>query len=877
MRACAGLRTIREDVSVNPSDRTVVALALSLLMVAGPSCGSVRSSTPTYQKELQRGLYQMQKKDYESAVASFTQVLRDNPDVYDAYLNRASARMEINDLDGALSDFNQAVKINPNVVESFIKRGDLEVKLGSLDAAIADYTQAIRLSPKNTSAYQKRAAAYKLSGQFVNASNDYSSVIKFAPGSIEAWQERADCRRLAGNLDGAVDDYAYLLKKYKPKVAHLNYKLGEVLLVKGDGEKAREKFEEAIAHHSKNLNRTRKNGADYLNRGLAYSRIGENDKALSDLEEAVAWKPEDAVAQYHLGRLKLAKKDHKGAIAAFTAALRSDPKYGAALMDRALAYIAEGEYAPAEKDLNAALDAEKTADGYLSRAMARVSLGDSSGAAADAQEAKLLNAKAVSLKKEQLAQAIAKKEEKKENDLELAQLLIKEALLEMTENNADAAELLIKRAIGIEEKALSKSDPKLTYSLMLLGRAALKKKSPARAEALFRAALMKLQNNTDGAQKYAIFNLEDLARILLQTANQEEAGAILIDTRMARAVSSMNERAYTGEMSRKADRAIEAFKRKRSARQHEEQRQQAAEASVPSHDELVTLSSGDRRQINKPIRDKWAVIVGISTFKDSNINLHFCAKDAQDFYDFLVKEKNFAPDHVQLLTDSSATRANILSLLGNKWLPRVAEPDDLVVIYFSSHGSPSSLDVGGVNYLVAYDTDVNDLYATGIAMQDLSRIIKERVHCERVMLLLDACHSGVAAPSSKGLIKSSNVNVDSIVQGTGQLVLSSSSPEQRSWESKRYQGSVFTRHLIEGLRRNGMMTKLGAAFAYLNEEVQREVLRDRGVLQNPIMKSKWEGDDLIIGVKPAAPSRAITDFELPDAVKPKASTAKHAK
>jgi len=152
-------------------------------------------------------------------------------------------------------------------------------------------------------------------------------------------------------------------------------------------------------------------------------------------------------------------------------------------------------------------------------------------------------------------------------------------------------------------------------------------------------------------------------------------------------------------------------------------------------------------------------------------------------------------------------------------------------------------------------------------MQDLSRIIKERVHCDRVMVLLDACHSGVAAPSSKGLARSANVNVDTIVQGTGQLVLSSSSPEQRSWESKRYQGSVFTKYLIDGLRKNGKMTKLGDAYSFLNEEVQREVMRDRGVLQNPVMKSKWEGDDLIIGVPPAHPSKGIADLELPDQVK----------
>jgi len=187
-----------------------------------------------------------------------------------------------------------------------------------------------------------------------------------------------------------------------------------------------------------------------------------------------------------------------------------------------------------------------------------------------------------------------------------------------------------------------------------------------------------------------------------------------------------------------------------------------------------------------------------------------------------------------------------------------------VVIYFSSHGSPSALDVGGVNYLVAHDTDVNDLYATGIAMQDLTRIIKARVHSDRIMLLLDACYSGVADASGKGLVRTGNINIDSIVQGTGQLVISSSKPDERSWESSRYQGSVFTKHLIEGLRKNGMLTKLDDAFNHLRNEVSREVLRDRGLLQTPVLKSKWEGKDLMLGVEPANPVPGLADIELPD-------------
>src|ERR1700677_379736 len=51
--------------------------------------------------------------------------------------------------------------------------------------------------------------------------------------------------------------------------------------------------------------------------------------------------------------------------------------------------------------------------------------------------------------------------------------------------------------------------------------------------------------------------------------------------------------------------------------------------------------------INRPIADKWALVIGVSKFQDPTIpQLRFAAKDAQDFANFLVKEQNFAPDHV---------------------------------------------------------------------------------------------------------------------------------------------------------------------------------------------------------------------------------------
>jgi hypothetical protein len=87
-------------------------------------------------------------------------------------------------------------------------------------------------------------------------------------------------------------------------------------------------------------------------------------------------------------------------------------------------------------------------------------------------------------------------------------------------------------------------------------------------------------------------------------------------------------------------------------------------------------STEDTPAINRPIRDKWALVVGVSEFANPALNLKYSAKDAKDFADYLVKEADFAPDHVKVLLNKDATERRILSELGDRWLPRVANPDD---------------------------------------------------------------------------------------------------------------------------------------------------------------------------------------------------------
>ncbi len=263
-----------------------------------------------------------------------------------------------------------------------------------------------------------------------------------------------------------------------------------------------------------------------------------------------------------------------------------------------------------------------------------------------------------------------------------------------------------------------------------------------------------------------------------------------------------------------------------------------------------------------PITDKWALVVGISKFKDPSLNLRYAAKDATDFRNFLVNDAGFAPDHVHLLVDEHATKEQILKEFGDKWLPRVARPNDLVVLYFSTHGSPSEMDIRGVNYIVTHDTMRDSLFSTGLAMREVVEAINERINSKRILVIMDACHSGAATTEHKGLVRQSNFDAAAIAQGTGQMVICSSQPSEVTWESKNYQNGVFTRHLIEGLREKDGHVTLEQAFKLIQNRVQEEVLRDRGEVQSPVLSSKWSGEDLILAVKPTDPKPGLSEPSL---------------
>lgn len=264
-----------------------------------------------------------------------------------------------------------------------------------------------------------------------------------------------------------------------------------------------------------------------------------------------------------------------------------------------------------------------------------------------------------------------------------------------------------------------------------------------------------------------------------------------------------------------------------------------------------------------PVREKFALVVGVSRFQDPTIQtLRFAAKDARDLASALVDPclGRFRPENVWLLTDEDATRATILEALNSIILQ--SREDDLVLLFFSTHGSPSNEDrgLGGIGYLVTFDTDQDRPWVNGLEFQDLKQkadLIKAR----RLITFLDSCYSGqVRRNGGKDLVLEvggiSPGDAQLLLSGEGSYVISSSAESERSWESEALQNGFFTYYLIEAMRSQEPPT-LGEIFAHLTRHVPSAVAREKGARQTPQIFPNEPEADLRIGVVPQARGDAV--------------------
>jgi tetratricopeptide (TPR) repeat protein len=260
---------------------------------------------------------------------------------------------------------------------------------------------------------------------------------------------------------------------------------------------------------------------------------------------------------------------------------------------------------------------------------------------------------------------------------------------------------------------------------------------------------------------------------------------------------------------------------------------------------------------------RWAVLVGVSDYADPRLRLQYAHRDVTELWSLLQSSAcgRFADDRAQILVNERATTAAVTRAIRS--FLQQAQPDDLVLIYFSGHSAPDPARPKNL-YFLTHDTNPDDMAGTALPMREISKSLDENLEARRVILLMDTCHSGAAGakgPSERSDAAALNRYLQELRHAKeGFAFFASSEAGEQSHEHEKWGGGhgLFTHLVLEGLRgkadsdQNGIVT-LGELFDYVRQ--QTRVLAGPNA-QHPLVGPQKFDRSLVVAVTGGVDARA---------------------
>ena len=225
----------------------------------------------------------------------------------------------------------------------------------------------------------------------------------------------------------------------------------------------------------------------------------------------------------------------------------------------------------------------------------------------------------------------------------------------------------------------------------------------------------------------------------------------------------------------------------------------------------------------------WAVVVGVAAYRHVR-SLRYAKDDAYRVYAFLKSPEGGALPEAQLavLIDEDATRAGILAAM--RRLFTQAAGDDIILLYFSGHGTGDAL--------VPFDFDGA---ANLLAHQDILAIL-DKSHAKHKLVIADACFAGSLNRSLKSIDQTVTNLYSAFTAASGGLaLLMSSKAEETSIEEAGLRQGVFSYYFIKGLggaadANHDKIITVKEAFDYVSKKVQDYT----NYAQNPVLNGKFD-------------------------------------
>lgn len=330
----------------------------------------------------------------DKAFAEINRAIELQPQRVESYLSLARLYIVMNDRTKAEETFQRAISVNANSGLAHTEYGKYLVQLSRPADAEAEMMKAVTVDPTNRASRFVLASFYLVNKRLDKAEISYKVLAELDKDKPEGRAVLADFYSSINRLDEAVNIYQEIVSK-SPDYVQGHYRLGEIMLMRGD-------TTGAMAQADEILKKDAKDRQALLLRARIHAQTGQSDDlkaAVEDLKEVLTQEPNSraglyfmAQANFNLGNMDQAR--------AFAGDLdRNYPDYLPGKLMQVQVSLAQGDTKTAQRlasELIIRVDqtapdrqnspqllAEIRAKAYLSRGSAALAQGNTTNARKD--------------------------------------------------------------------------------------------------------------------------------------------------------------------------------------------------------------------------------------------------------------------------------------------------------------------------------------------------------------------------------------------------------------------------------------------------------------------------------------------------------------
>lgn len=255
-----------------------------------------------------------------------------------------------------------------------------------------------------------------------------------------------------------------------------------------------------------------------------------------------------------------------------------------------------------------------------------------------------------------------------------------------------------------------------------------------------------------------------------------------------------------------------------------------------------------------PVRDKWALLVGLEAFNDDTIRpVKNAQSNASLLSTFLASPElgKFGQSRVVIVTNNKATKNNVSKALGDTWLVKNALPNDLILLYFCTRAQRKA--DGSDLLLYMFDTPASQPELGAIGLKATLANLQKRTQSKQILCLLDTApinkqkkDDDADEPATPAAADDANkITLQQIAQETGTTILSNTVINGKSYPSSTKPCSAFIEQLLEGLATSGGNVEFAQVAQYVEKMVQDKVASDFRKQQVPILATSDVGAPML--------------------------------